>query len=349
MGGEGFAFSRPAGLAQSAGLSGSTVGIGILELEPLESGNPSGVDCFVGYLELEPEPGVTRVIAPVGIDPSFVAQNPILGQILKNTTVPKFNNKPEDCWDWKWNLGRACECIMQGKPMPESIKEIILESALPDNLVLEYQVSQRVEKLGSTAFLARLDDRFGRGQPMLARLKLERLELKNMGKLKAQDIKHFEVQFYDALKNVGDSTEAEIYRTLMCKLPEFLRQRVLDKQERIAARNHPWCIFWPYLGCQSQMPGPQLPLWLGSAPIGVKLTTPGQFLVHFRSLESVKRLTDLQGRTLRGRTETMSERIQEGKLSMSQIFELIQHKLKTREMASEFSPHSDFVGTSGER
>lgn len=86
---------------------------------------------------------------------------------------------------------------------------------------------------------------------------------------------------------------------------------------------------------------------VGEAPIGVKLTTPGQFLVHFRSLESAKKLTALQGRTFRGRTETLSARIQEVKLSVSEIFDLIQHKLKTREMASEFSPHRDFVGTSG--
>ena len=267
MGGGGFAFSRPAGLAQSAGLSGSTVGIGILELEPLETGNPSGVDCFDGFLELEPEPGVTRVIAPVGIDPSFVAQNPILGQILKNTTVPKFNNKPEDYWDWKWNLGRACERIMQGKPMPESIKEIILESALPDNLVLEYQVSQRVEKLGSTAFLARLDDRFGKGQPMLARLKLERLELKNMGKLKAQDIKHFEVQFYDALKMWGIPRRLKFIGHSCASCLNFCDSGFW-RNRKGELRAPPWCNFRPSLGCQSQMPWLQLPLWWGKPPLG---------------------------------------------------------------------------------
>ena len=338
--------SSPAGLAHEAGLSGS-LGVGILELEPLNT-EPSGGGTFFldGMLELEPEPGLTRVVAPVGIDPNLVVQNPILGQILKNVTVPKFNNKPEDYWDWKWNLGRACDRIMQGKPMPESVKEIILESALPENLVLEYQVFQRMEKLGSTAFLARLDDRFGRGQPMLARLKLERLELKNMGKLKAQDIKHFEVQFYDALKNIGDTTEAEIFRILMCKLPEFLRQWVLEEQEKRGA-SAPIVEFSAVPGLSETNALNTITALVGEAPIGVKMTSPGKFLVKFSSLTVARKFTALQGRTFRGRPETLSAQIKEVKLTVPEIFELIQHKLKTREMASEFSPHRDFFGPQG--
>ena len=67
-----------------------------------------------------------------------------------------------------------------------------------------------------------MDERFGIGQPMIARRKIEQVELPDKGKIRTQEFKTFEIQFTDALKNIRDMGLEEARRLLLCKFPDWM-------------------------------------------------------------------------------------------------------------------------------
>ena len=85
------------------------------------------------------------------------------------------------------------------------MKGMILEGSLPDNLAQEYKLLQKTQNISFSAFMGKLEERYARGQPMVARKKIEKVELPSSGRIKTDDFKLFEIQFTDALKNIRDT------------------------------------------------------------------------------------------------------------------------------------------------
>ena len=85
--------------------------------------------------------------------------------------------------------------------------------------------------------MAKMDDRFGWGQPILARCKIEKVELPGTDKIKTEDFKTFEIQFSDALKNIRDIGLEEARRLLLCKLPDWMRVWVVEEEAKRNSEN----------------------------------------------------------------------------------------------------------------
>ena len=148
--------------------------------------------------------------------------NPLMQQILRNTTISKFNGKEEIFGNWKWDFQQLCSKYAQEKEINESTKTILLELCLSETLLQEFRLMQRTQSMTFTPFLARLEERFGRGQLLVGRAKWERIAFSHMGKIKVQNLKEFEVKFLDAWKDVSDSSPEEGHRVLLTKLTEWL-------------------------------------------------------------------------------------------------------------------------------
>jgi hypothetical protein len=84
--------------------------------------------------------------------------------------------------------------------------------------------------------MAKLDERFSKGQPMMARKKLDRVELPEKGKIRTQEFKDFEIQFSDALKNIHDMGPEEARRILLCKIPDWMRVFILEEEAKKKCR-----------------------------------------------------------------------------------------------------------------
>jgi hypothetical protein len=72
-------------------------------------------------------------------------------------------------------------CLREN-PWTKKTKGLILEHALPDNLVQEYNLLQKTQNITFTGFVAKMNERFGRGQPMVA--ELSRLTFHTLAELK---------------------------------------------------------------------------------------------------------------------------------------------------------------------
>ena len=105
-----------------------------------------------------------------------------------------------------------------------------MEAALPDNLQHEFKLLQKMQGCSFTAFIAKMDERFGRGQPMVAQKKIEKVELPSSGKIRTQELKTFEVDFTDALKNIRDMGLEEARRLLICKFPDWMRILIMEEE-----------------------------------------------------------------------------------------------------------------------
>ena len=89
-----------------------------------------------------------------------------------------------------------------------------------------------MQNISFTGFMTKMNDRFGRGQPILARRKTEKVELPGTGKIKTGDFKTFEIQFSDALKNIRDIGLEEARRLLLCKLHDWMRVWVVEEEAK---------------------------------------------------------------------------------------------------------------------
>ena len=125
-----------------------------------------------------------------------------------------------------------CEKVAQDKVLSQKTKATLLEMSFPENLLQEFKLLQRTQKMSFTPFMAKLEERFGRGQLLIARRKWEKVEINKWGNIKTHHFREFEVKFRDAWKDVHDATPDEAQRILMSKLPHFMRHWVLEKQKK---------------------------------------------------------------------------------------------------------------------
>ncbi len=175
----------------------------------------------------------------------------------------------------------------------------VLETALPENLLSEFKLLQRTQGLSFTGFMAKLDDRFSKGQPMMARKKLDRVELPEKGKIRTQEFKTFEIRFSDALKNIHDMGPEEARRILLCKMPDWMRVWILEEEAKKNAEN-PVLIFGGVPGMTEAQATQTIQSFIGEAPTAIRAeATPGQFLIQLRNLDVARKLIGLQGRSFR--------------------------------------------------
>ena len=301
----------------------------------------------IAEIGLDDENVPKRVIAPTHVTPMQNSNNlgrvsnPILMHLLKNITVVKFDNREENWENWKWEFENMCEKVAQDKVLSEKTKATLLEMSLPENLLQEFKLLQRTQKMSFTPFMAKLEERFGRGQLLIARRKWEKVEINNWGNIKTQHFREFEVKFRDAWKDVHDATPDEAQRILMSKLPHFMRQWVLEKQEKNAAENPIVCLTaMPGLGEREILN--TVKHLVGDTPTRAEIGNGGQYLIQFSTMSAAKKLLALHGRTVRGQTQKLSAKFKDQKMSVDEIFECVVEKLRIREMGEEYSKERVF-------
>jgi hypothetical protein len=282
----------------------------------------------------------TRVIAPVGVSHASDNASPLLNQLLRNVVPQKFDNCAEKFADWKWEFDRTCDRLAQGRELDEKTKTLILETALPENLLQEFKLLQKTQNLTYTGFIAKMNERFGRGQPMLARKRLERVELPGSGRIKTQDLKMFEIEFIDAMKNIKDMTLEEARRMLLCKFPDWIRIWVVE-EENERTNHNPVILFGGLPGMSEENAREAITGFIGEGPTAVQLQAPGKFLTRFRNLEVARKLLQLQGRHFLNTSVSLTAEIQEAKMSIPDIFTFVFDRLTVREMGTECYSNKD--------
>ena len=101
------------------------------------------------------------MIAPVGVAVSSQNASPLLNQLLWNV-VPKIDNCSGNYEDWRWEFDRMCDRLGQGKVLDERTKGMVLETALPENLLQKFDLLQRTPNLSFTGFMAKLNELFSK-------------------------------------------------------------------------------------------------------------------------------------------------------------------------------------------
>lgn len=76
---------------------------------------------------------------------------------------------------------------------------------------------------------------------------------------------------------------------------------------------------------------------VGDAPLATQSCGVGRFWFKMKSLASARKLTSFNGRTFKDQPHVLSAKIKEVKLPVTEIFELIQEKLRLRELSGEYS------------
>ena len=253
----------------------------------------------------------------------------------------KFDGCRENFEDWKWEFQHTCERLGQGKVLDDKTKGLVLEMALPENLLKEFRLLQKTQSISFNGFMAKLEDRFGQGQPMIARKKLEKVELPGTGKIKTDDLKAFEIQFVDALKNIKDMGLEEARRSLLCKLPDWIRIWIVEEENQ-RTNTYPIVEFRCVPGMSDLQVSETIHSFIGEMPVAVQNQAPGQVLVKFQNLETARRLIALQGRIFRGTNVSLTAKIREVKMNIPEIFTFIFDRLQVREMGTECYSNKDF-------
>ena len=108
---------------------------------------------------------------------------------------------------------------------------------------------------------------------MIARRKIEKFELPCTGKIRTQDLKTFEIQFTDALKNIRDMGLEEARCLLLCKLPDWMRVWVVEEENKKTTEN-PVLIFGGVPGMTEQQASQTIQNFIGEAPTAVQAQQP---------------------------------------------------------------------------
>jgi len=182
---------------------------------------------------------------------------------------------------------------------------------------------------------------FRAGEPMIARKKLEKVELPGTGKIKTDDLKAFEIQFVDALKNIKDMGLEEARRILLCKLPDWIRIWIVEEENQ-KTNTSPIVELGCVPGMSDLQVSETIHSFIGEVPVPVQNQAPGQVLVKFQNLETARRLIALQGRIFRGTNVSLKAKIREVKMNIPEIFTFIFDRLQVREMGTECYSNKDF-------
>ena len=156
-----------------------------------------------------------RVIAPVNVGSQAGGfdghgNNAVMNQLFRDETIPKFSGQGGDFDDWQWRFQRHINTLeaAHGKPLPDKIKLVILERALPDCDRRWLVVLERQEELVTyQTVTAKLRAKAEPTKETQARQKWDALSFKTNGKITGHELYRFEVDFREAQQGVPSLSE----------------------------------------------------------------------------------------------------------------------------------------------
>ena len=190
-------------------------------------------------------PGVRAPVDPAGIHWGLNSINPILANILANSTIPKFTGRDEEWYDfrkeWLRHLTILTEAMGPGQDIADALKLKILQNFLDD--VPKFQLQAQLERkpdLTYAEFWKELDKTYGRDILDRHRREWERLTLRYEEELTLHRLRTFKAQFDMCLARMGSNvSEAEVGARFFNALP-LKNQEEMSKEIMRRNRDRYW-------------------------------------------------------------------------------------------------------------
>ena len=273
--------------------------------------------------------------------------NAVMNQLIRDETIPKFSGQGGDFDDWQWRFQRHINTLeaAHGKPLPDKIKLVILERALPDCdrrwlVVLERQG----ELVTYQTVMAKLRAKAEPTKETQARQKWDALSFKTNGKITGHELYRFEVDFREAQQGVPSLSEEESYRHLLGRLPQHLSGWVIDEESRLRC-TQPQLKFELPVEFTEVSVSDFVRAALKTNPVSVVTVSPGIFKVTFLNWMVAKKALEFDGRKIAGQQNEAKVSEIQPKMTVDQAFEMLGRRLEGRERGDNYlrqsAPHRD--------
>ena len=114
-----------------------------------------------------------------------------------------------------------------------------------------------------------------------------------------QDLHDFETEFTQIRQDLGDLTEKESREHVLSRLPHHLTQWVGEQESRLRTERPQALLTLPVDHTTPEIRA-TVQAFLGINPKTVERKRFGEFLLQFEDISSLKKMMELDGRTLRG-------------------------------------------------
>ena len=313
---------------------------------PGDKPKPSGMTPLFTTVDLEDgtsifkevvQSGESHRVNTIGAEKRDPHKNFILGQMVRETAVPKFSGEVCDFEHFRWAFTRYIGKLeqTQGQQLDEDIKVFILEKALPpyETKWLQ-QMLQEGQKITCQGFLAKLEAKFGATRESQVRQKWESLKCQHDGKMTAFDMQKFELEFKQLRKELPIIHDEEVHRHLMRRLPGHMVNWVTDEEARLKA-DRPRVV-WTTPGQKSNAEIAASVLdFIGEMPEKVHRVQPKVFVITFGKKEGAKKMLDLNGMQLET-GETLHIRPEDHHMSLDEVFSFLTHRLECRDKVDSY-------------
>ena len=286
-----------------------------------------------------PEWGVNSVmVAPIEVagapNNSFLASH--LG---KDGSIPKFSGEPCDFDNFRWEFGRFLTQLenAQRTKFSDEIKLFFLEKALPEKEKNKLQLAQRMgHKVSCQGFLSQLGGRLMTTKETILRRKWKEIVLRHSGRMSVQDLHDFEMEFNQIREDLGDLSERECREHLLTKLPQHLTGWVGEQETRLRNERPQVSMNIGEEHTTAEIRATVQALF-GISPRSIDKKGAGEYLLHFDDISDMKKVLELDGRSVSNGRFVAKVREVEQFYSVSQIFDFLATKLEARDRMDQYN------------
>ena len=171
--------------------------------------------------------------------------NPVMHQLVKNLKMPTFDDTVESWAGFMWDFQDYLEKVSPQEEVADPVKLRLFEDAMPPVLQLEIKM-MRKQNMGNLRFsdvLAKFEARYGCGGDSKMRKKWTEVSLPTTGKVTTRQLREFQMNFLSCAMEVKDAGVHEVRRLVMQKIPPYMRNWVVEREQKMNAPN-PCYKFW---------------------------------------------------------------------------------------------------------
>ena len=263
--------------------------------------------------------------------------NPVMHQLVKNLKLPMFDDTVENWSSFMWDFQDYLEKVSPQEEISDSVKLRLFEDAMPAVLQLEIKM-MRKQGMGILRFsdvLAKFEARYGCGGDSKMRKKWTEVSLPTAGKITTRQLREFQMNFLSCAMEVKDANVHEMRRLVMQKIPPYMRNWVVEREQK-NERTKPMLQILGPEGLTLDELRDSTQAITGEVVIAAEVLGNGVYRVQMNSEQAGKKLLSMHMRMLEGTSRPFQVSLLEQQLPILDLFELLHQKLNNREKADAY-------------
>ena len=265
--------------------------------------------------------------------------NPVSRWMTREQAIPKFSGEASHFVLFKFTFERHMSMLEQssnrGRKMREEEKLLMLEMALPEKhkrrLILAQQSGKGVTY---SSYMRELETLLGPTQESEVMKKWNEISMRFAGRITSIDLSDFELEFDQLRQQLPELTDRECLRHLMTRLPQQLVNYVHDEELRLQNTSPQVQVIFPddmtELEAKRNIDG-----LMRVNSVKVTKREARNFVVTLSDHADVKKILAVNGKGVRGSTETIKTQEVRRQLDLTGVFEYLRRRLISKDRADQ--------------